>query len=189
MKISVRDMILISMFAALTAIGAFIKIPTPIVPFTLQFLFCSYAGIFLGSKNGMLSQLLYIGIGLVGIPIFANGGGVTYIFQPTFGYLIGFALCTYIVGKFTEKLEKITFIKVWIPILIGLFVIYVMGVSYLYMIFNTYLGKDMSMKAAIVAGCLPYITTDVIQSIIIAYTAKYVIPALRKAGIARRIES
>lgn len=107
MKIKTRDMILISMFAALTAIGAFIKIPTPIVPFTLQYLFCAYSGVLLGAKHGLYSQLLYVGIGLMGIPIFANGGGPTYIFQPTFGYLLGFILCAYVIGKSTEKLKKL----------------------------------------------------------------------------------
>ncbi|MTI67881.1 MAG: biotin transporter BioY [Firmicutes bacterium] len=183
MNFKIRDMILISMFASLTAIGAFIKIPTPIVPFTLQFLFCAYAGIFLGAKHALYSQLLYVGIGLIGIPIFANGGGPTYIFQSTFGYLIGFIVCSFIIGKLTEKIKKVTFIKIFIPVLIGLFFVYLFGVSYLYMIVNVYLNKSMSVKAAILAGFTPYITSDLILSIIIAYTSVYIIPTLRKTGL------
>ncbi len=187
MKIKTRDMILISMFAALTAIGAFIKIPTPIVPFTLQFLFCAYSGIFLGARYGLYSQLLYVGIGLIGIPVFASGGGPTYVLQPTFGYLIGFILCAYIVGKLTEKLEKVTFVKVFAPVLAGLFFVYVCGVSYLYMIINLYMKKEMSIGKAIAVGFTPYITSDFILSVLVAVTSLYVIPVIRKAGFTKKI--
>ena len=108
-----RQMILIALFAALTGIGAFIKIPTPLVPYTLQYLFCAYAGIFLGSKDGLYSQLLYITIGLVGFPIFASGGGPAYVLQPTFGYLMGFAAGAYVIGLLIKKLKNMSFVKVY----------------------------------------------------------------------------
>ena len=108
-----RQMILIALFAALTGIGAFIKIPTPLVPYTLQYLFCAYAGIFLGSKDGLYSQLLYISIGLVGFPIFASGGGPAYVLQPTFGYLMGFAAGAYVIGLLIKKLKNMSFVKVY----------------------------------------------------------------------------
>lgn len=180
MKIKTRDMILISMFAALTAIGAFIRIPIPVVPFTLQYLFCAYSGVLLGAKHGLYSQLLYVIIGLMGIPIFANGGGPTYIFQPTFGYLLGFIVCSYVIGKSTEKLKDITFMKIIRPVLLGLFWVYVIGVSYLYIIVNIYLGKSMTVKSAIAVGFAPYIISDLILSAIIAYSAVRVIPVLRR---------
>lgn len=59
-----RNLILVAMFAALTSIGAFIKVPIPYVPFTLQYLFCAVAGIILGSRLGALSQIVYVAIGL-----------------------------------------------------------------------------------------------------------------------------
>lgn len=182
MKIKTRDMILISMFAALTAIGAFIKIPTPIVPFTLQFLFCAYSGIFLGSKHGLYSQLLYVSIGLIGIPIFASGGGPAYVLQPTFGYLIGFIICAFVIGKLTENIEKVSLIKILIPVLIGLLFVYLFGVTYLYMILTVYMKKEISMAKAIAIGFSPYIASDLIISFFVAATAVYVVPALRKAG-------
>lgn len=83
-RLKTREMILIALFAALTSIGAFIKIPTPIVPLTLQYLFCAYSGILLGSKLGLYSQLLYLVIGLMGFPVFTQGGGLTYIFSANF---------------------------------------------------------------------------------------------------------
>lgn len=180
MNLSVRDMILISLFAALTGIGAFIKIPTPIVPFTLQFLFCTYAGMFLGAKKALYSQFLYLFIGLIGIPIFANGGGPAYVLQPTFGYLIGFATCSYIVGKFVDKNKEIKFWPTFGIILLGLGAVYIFGVAYLYMVVKFYLDKEMTIVTALTVGFLPYITLDVIQSVIIALSAIKIIPILRR---------
>ncbi|QIB27738.1 biotin transporter BioY [Caloranaerobacter azorensis] len=182
MRIKIRDMILVSLFAALTAIGAFIRIPTPIVPFTLQFLFCAYAGTLLGSRLGLISQLLYVGIGLAGVPIFTKGGGISYIFQPTFGYLIGFILCAYVIGKLTENLKEITFIKYFVIVVAGLMIVYGIGVPYLYLIVNYYLGKDMTFRQAIYAGFALYIIPDLLLSALVAFTSVKVIPTLKKLG-------
>lgn len=181
MQTRIHKMILGSLFAALTAIGAFIKIPTPIVPFTLQFLFCAYAGVFLGSKLGLYSQLLYVGIGLVGIPIFTHGGGITYIFQPTFGYLLGFIFCAFIIGKLIN-VDEIKFSRILLSVLVGLMVVYAIGVPYLYLIVKYYLGKAMTFPQAITVGFTPYIIPDIFLSILVAYTATKVIPVLKKSG-------
>lgn len=178
-----RDMILVAMFAALTAIGAFIKIETPIVPFTLQYLFCAYSGVLLGSRKGALSQILYVVTGLIGIPIFTKGGGISYVFQPTFGYLIGFILCSYIVGKLTENKEKLTVVNMFIPVISGLLVIYAVGVPYLYMIVNFYFGKAMPLMGAVAAGFTPYIVPDLILSMIVIVTAVKIVPILKKANL------
>ena len=85
-----RDMVLFALFTALIAIGAFIRIPVPFCPFTLQLLFTTLAGLLLGSRRGAASVAVYVLLGLVGLPVFTSGGGPSYIFQPTFGYLIGF---------------------------------------------------------------------------------------------------
>lgn len=182
MKLTLREMILISIFAALTAIGAFIKIPTPLVPFTLQFLFCAYSGLFLGARNGLYSQLLYVIIGLIGIPIFASGGGPAYVLQPTFGYLLGFITCSYIIGHFSQNLTKITILKLFCTTLLGLFFVYLFGVAYLYLIVNFYLQKQMAISTAITVGFLPYITADLILSILVALTGVRIIPILKKSG-------
>lgn len=189
MAFKTRDMILISLFAALTAVGAFIKIPTPVVPFTLQYLFCAYSGILLGAKRGFYSQLLYLSIGLMGFPIFTNGGGITYIFQPTFGYIIGFLLCSYIIGKLTERLTKVTVTSLFCTVLAGMSAVYFCGIMHLYIIMNFYLGKSMSLKTAIITGTFPFIFTDLIYSLLIAVTAAAIVPLLKKLGLAGEISS
>ena len=87
-----------ALFTALIAVGAFIKIPIPVVPFTLQYLFTMLAGILLGSRLGSLSVLAYMILGLIGLPIFSEGGGIGYVFKPSFGYIIGFCVETFVTG-------------------------------------------------------------------------------------------
>lgn len=84
-----RTMSLAALFAALTAIGAFLQIPVGITSITLQFLFTSLAGLLLGAKWGALSQLVYVILGLVGLPVFTQGGGPGYLLQPSMGFLLG----------------------------------------------------------------------------------------------------
>ncbi|EOR26301.1 Biotin transporter BioY [bioreactor metagenome] len=165
MNLTVKDKILISTFAALTAIGAFIRIPVPYVPFTMQFFFCSISAIILGAKKGALSQLLYVLIGLIGIPVFTRGGGPQYIFQPTFGYLIGLILSSYIIGKVISK-KKNSFKNVFLANIIGVIVIYLIGVPYFYFINKYYLGANISISFAIYYGFLLTIPGDIVKVLI-----------------------
>jgi len=184
MNTRTKNLTLAAMFAALTALGAFIKIPIPYVPFTLQFFFCAFAGILLGSRLGMLSQIVYVAAGLSGIPIFANGGGPSYIFQPTFGYLIGFIFGAYVIGKITERFKELNLKRALAAILSGLFTIYLFGVPYLYLIYRFYLNDPKSVWWAVYWGFLTCIGGDLVLSCIVAVTACRVVPILRKAGLA-----
>jgi len=175
-------MILIALFAALTAIGGFLKIPTPAVPFTLQVFFSAYAGIFLGSKKGMISQILYVLIGLAGIPIFTEGGGLAYIFKPTFGYILGFILCAYIAGKITESFREAKFMNVFIASFIGLASVYVIGVPYLYIMINRVADTAITFSAAIKMGLAPFLVHDLIKCIIVTVTATKILPILGRLG-------
>ena len=80
-----KTLIYCSLFTALIAVGAFIKIPVPVVPFTLQYLFTMLAGLLLGSRKGTLSVVAYMLLGLAGLPIFSEGGGFWYVLKPSFG--------------------------------------------------------------------------------------------------------
>ena len=179
---STRNLILVAMFAALTAIGAFIKVPIPYVPFTLQYLFCALAGLILGSRLGALSQIVYVAIGLSGVPVFTEGGGIGYIFKPTFGYLIGFIVAAYVIGKIRENVKKFTFIKTIFTLLLGLFFIYLFGVVYLYISYNLYLGKNISIYFAFFYGFVVSIAGDLVLTVFAAYISIKLLPVLRKSG-------
>ena len=100
---------MICLFTALIAAGAFIRIPIPVVPFTLQFLFTTLAGLLLGGKNGAISVGVYIFLGLLGLPVFASGGGFAYVLTPTFGYLIGFGAGAYLTGRIANAKPQPSF--------------------------------------------------------------------------------
>ena len=74
-----KSIIYCGLFTALIAVGAFIKIPVPVVPFTLQYLFTMLAGLLLGAHLGSLSVFAYMVLGLAGLPIFTEGGGLWYV--------------------------------------------------------------------------------------------------------------
>ena len=108
-RITTRQLTMTALFVALIAVGAFIRVPLPNCPFTLQILFTTLAGIVLGSRLGAASVGIYIVLGLIGVPIFTSGGGPGYILQPTFGYLIGFMVGAYAVGRIAESMETLSF--------------------------------------------------------------------------------
>lgn len=170
MKLSIKQIILVGLFAALTAVGAFIQIPLLTVPVTLQFMFTGLSGVMLGGKLGALSQLIYVAIGLFGLPVFAGGiGGIGSIIKPSFGYLIGFILAAYIIGRITEGNKRVGFSKLFIAAIVGILVTYAIGVPYLYLIVKNVIGTDITFITALKTGFLIFIPGDLLKCIVIAW--------------------
>jgi biotin transport system substrate-specific component len=121
-------------FSILTAISAQISIPIKPVPFTLQTMIVLLAGAFLGAKNGAYSQLLYLFIGAIGFPVFAQTAdgtmGFARLIGPTGGYLIVFPIAAYLVGLLTEKNQK--YLTVIISMFAAELVVIAFGTLYLY---------------------------------------------------------
>lgn len=138
-------MTLCALFTVLTAVGAFIKIPIPVVPFTLQFLFTMMAGLLLGGRLGALSVGIYAALGLAGLPVFAEGGGFWYLLKPSFGYIIGFIIGSYVTGKLTEKKERLTFGWILAANFIGLAIVYGVGMIYYYIISNFVIDSPIGL--------------------------------------------
>lgn len=144
-KISTQDMVLCGVFTTLIAVGAFIKVPIPVVPFTLQFLFTMLAGLLLGGRKGALSVGVYILLGLVGLPIFAEGGGFWYILKPSFGYLLGFMLAAYVTGRMVERKGRLSTGWVMAVNFLGLFIVYAAGMIYYYVICNYVIDTPIAL--------------------------------------------
>ena len=180
LKITTRDMILVSLFAALIAVGAFIKIPVGPVPITLQLLFTTLAGVLLGWKLGALSAFIYFAIGMMGFPIFTGGGGIGYIVNPTFGFLVAFIFGTALTGYLTENMKKLSVFKLFIACYAGLGIVYVIGVSYFYFIMNVYLGKPISVMSAIMTCLVVFIPGDICKCLITSIVGVKVRPILKK---------
>jgi hypothetical protein len=110
-KAALLDLVFVALFAAVMTVCAQIQIPFGEVPFTLQTLGVFIAASLLGWKRGTLSVIVYVLLGLAGVPVFAGfSGGIGVLFGPTGGYIIGFIFTALIVGLMTEKLGK----KLWI---------------------------------------------------------------------------
>lgn len=170
MNINTKQVILVGLFAALTAVGAFIQIPLGTVPVTLQFLFTALSGIMLGGRLGALSQLIYVAIGLFGLPVFSGAtGGFGAVIKPSFGYLLGFILGAYVIGKLSDSYKKAGFFRLFAAAIAGVIVIYIVGVPYLYLIMKNVLGKDIAFTAALKAGFLIFIPGDLLKCTIAAW--------------------
>lgn len=121
-------------FSILTAISAQISIPIKPVPFTLQTMIVLLAGAFLGAKNGAYSQLIYIFLGAIGLPVFAQTAdgtmGFARLIGPTGGYLLAFPVAAYLVGLLTEKNQK--YLTVIISMFVAELVVILFGTLYLY---------------------------------------------------------
>jgi biotin transport system substrate-specific component len=167
--LSARELSFVALFAALTGIGGFIRIPIPYVPLTMQTLMVMFSGLILGGKLGALSQLVYILVGLMGIPIFAHGGGPGYVLQPTFGYLLGFVCGAYIIGNITERRASLKHSMLFLALVAGTLAIYVPGVAVLYLNLNFIQQKAVSLSTAIKIGCLVVLPGDLIKIGLVLY--------------------
>ncbi len=185
MKLSTRQMVLVALFTALSAIGAFIKIPTPYVNITLQLFFTTMAGLILGPKLGPMSVGLYVLIGLIGIPVFTQGGGPGYIFQPTFGYLLGFILGSYITGRLSSQPARPSFLRLLLAALAGLVVVYTIGVVYVFIINSLVLGNVLSLKGLLMAAVFIPLPGDLALSAVAAGLGVRLWPISRRAVSAR----
>jgi len=168
--VSLKGMILASMFAALTSIGAFLVIPFYPVPITLQNLITYLSAMLLGSRIGALSQLIYLFLGLVGLPVFATGkAGPGVLLGPTGGYLWGFVIAAYIIGYLVER-KNIIKIKDFVLVgMIGFLIINLFGA------FQLYLVTQLEIKTVFLSGIFPFIVGDFIKIItasIIAHKLK-----------------
>lgn len=164
MKVTTKEIILVSLFTALTAIGAFISIPLGPIPFTLQSMFTILAGLFLGPRLGALSQAVYILFGLSGMRIFANfSGGPQYIFAPSFGFLLGFIPAAYLVGKIAHSDKKISFIKLFLASCLANVTIYLLGLPYMYVILNYLVKTSIGFSQVIKVGCLVFLPGDLLK--------------------------
>jgi biotin transport system substrate-specific component len=157
-----RGMVYASLFGALTALGAYLTIPLPVVPITLQTLFTNLAGALLGGVFGALSQVVYVFLGVIGLPVFAGGkAGLGVLLGPTGGYLIGFVIGALVTGKLVEKSvetkKKPGFLHYAAAMTAGLAVIYACGILQL-----TAVAK-ITFAKALAVGVLPFLPGDFIK--------------------------
>jgi len=125
------QMLWIAGFTIGTVIGARFEIPHEPVPYTLQTLVVLLAGAILGARNGAISQLLYLGAGILGAPVFAGGAfGITKILGPTGGYLLAFPLAAGAVGLLIPRAKST--LTMALSMGTGLAIVFLLGTFHLW---------------------------------------------------------
>lgn len=169
------------MFTALSAAGAFLKIPIPFLPITLQSFFTMLAGLLLGGGYGAASVGVYVLLGLIGVPVFTEGGGIMYVLKPSFGYLLGFIVGAYVTGRIANAEKEPTLIRLLIADFAGLAVVYTIGMGYFYAAKNIWIeGEGMTVGALFAACFLPCILGDIVKCVAGAFLARRLIPITRR---------
>ncbi len=163
----VVDMVMIALFTALIAVCTMVTIPIPPVPFTLQTLAVFLAGGLLGTKRGTISVFIYILLGTIGIPVFANfKGGFSALIGPTGGYIIGFLATALIVGLAYDKFGS----KLWVmavSMAIGLLACYIFGTVWFIIVYNQTKG-GMDLLKALSICVTPFLAFDAVKIVVAA---------------------
>jgi len=169
---TVQMLMLAFIFACLTGLGAFMRVYTPLspVPFTAQVFFVLLSGTVLGSRYGGLSQMMYVLLGVIGVPWFAGGAaGVEYVMGATGGYLVGFVLAAALVGHLVNGNPRARTLPALLPImLLGVLVIYGVGAAWLAIVL------DLSAWQAITLGVAPFIALDIAKALLAAGVGRLV---------------
>jgi len=155
---SIRGLVYAAIFGALTAAGAFIVIPLPPVPITVQTFFMNVAALLLGGPLAVVSQIIYVLLGVVGMPVFAGGkAGLGILFGPTGGYLFGFIIAAFVIGHVHRMKKNAGAVWQVFSMVLGMLVIYVAGSIQLAWIAN------MSLPQVLIVGVVPLIPGDLIK--------------------------
>jgi biotin transport system substrate-specific component len=151
--------------AALTAAAAQISVPLPFtpVPLTLQPLVVLLGGAALGSRLGLMSQLLYLAAGLAGLPVFAASPvlpqGLARVIGPTGGYLMSYPIAAFVTGLLAERGFDRRYLTSVAAMGAGLLVLYTVGVSWL----SWFMPGPDAVLAAVRAGFLPFVVVDAVK--------------------------
>ena len=178
-----KKLVLCAMFVALITVGAFITIPIPIIPLSLQDMFVLLAGLLLGAKWGCLTVCIYLMMGLAGLPVFTMGGGIGYFLRPTFGYLLGYIPGVFLTGRIAERPEKPGFKRLFLAALAGIAVIYFFGTVYLFLLNRFYLGNTIAFWPMIMACDIQPLPGDLIKCVAAAKISERLLPLIRKGVI------
>ncbi len=151
---------LASLFAALTAVGAFVAIPIGPVPIVLQNLFVMLMGLLLGPRWGLAGVGAYLLAGALGLPVFAGGtGGIGRFVGPTGGYLVGYLPSVALIGWLSQRGRPQRLFDA-LAVVAGTFVLYLCGVSWLKIATSLDWGKTLMV------GMVPFLPGDIAKMIV-----------------------
>ena len=177
--LTVQDMVLIAVFPALIAICSWITIPAMAgqVPFTLQTFAIFVAAGFLGTKKGTLSVVVYVLLGLVGVPVFAGfSGGLGMVIGPTGGYIVGFIFTALIIGGLMNLSKKksgtVKIIITIVSMILGDVACFIIGTIWFMIVTNT--GFIAALSLCVVPFIIPDLVKIIVATIMVNRLKKYV---------------
>ncbi|MBC5787440.1 MULTISPECIES: biotin transporter BioY [Clostridiaceae] len=175
MKMSIKTMCVIAIMTAVICVVSPFSIPIPgVVPISLGTLGVYIASSLLGAKKGFIAVLLYLIIGAIGLPVFAQfTGGVSIIAGPTGGYMVGYLLMALLTGWFTDHSNNIVW-KISLGMVLGTLACYLLGTIWL-----AYTMK-LDLIAALWAGVIPFIPGDIVKIVLSVSLAKVLRPQLSR---------
>ena len=174
------NLILCGLFSALICAGAFIRIPAFGVPVTLQTTFVLLSGFLLGGKYSAVSCGVYMAMGLLGLPVFAEGGGSAYVLHPSFGYIVGFIFGSALIGFITEKSARPSCLRLSAAALCGLAVIYAVGTVYFYIVTRLNTGTAVPLSTLLYTCIAVTLPKDIILGGGAVVIASRLIPIVRQ---------
>lgn len=186
-----RQLLLCALFAALTAASVFLpKVPIPGTPlmFTFQTFFVFLAGLLLEARYALISQAVYMALGLIGLPVFMSGGGLSYVLEPSFGFIIGFCVSAFLISLLVRKqliklrganarTKAILILKAALYALASLVAMYVIAVIYMYLIYSLYLDQSTTV-VVIAVNVSVFLLMDIV---------KFVLAAIIGTAVLRRV--
>jgi biotin transport system substrate-specific component len=175
-----RSMVVSALFAAIIAVLAQVSVPIPFspVPITGQTLGVFLTGAILGGRLGAVSLVVYLLLGAIGIPVFAQGrGGLPVIAGPSGGFLLGFVLGVYLLGKIVETAPRVTYWRLVVGMALCMVTYYLVGTVQLALV------AQLTPSKALMLGVVPFLPLDLVKLFVGASLALAVRRALHQAGL------
>lgn len=165
MKIS--DLTRVSLLLALLIISSQFAIPIGPVAISLQTLIVLIIGLILPTNQAVLTTILYLLVGLIGLPVFTQAMGGPYsVLLPSFGFILSFIPAVWVISRIRSLKSRDKTRNYIVAVLLGNIIIYLIGITYMSLIFTFYLDNEMSFSRILSIGMLPFIPGDIVKSVI-----------------------
>lgn len=162
-----KNIVIAALFTSLIVIGSYTTIDVQPVPFTMQVPVVLLTALLLGPWWGFVSVVVYVALGLMGVPVFSSKGaaGITYVLRPSFGYIIGFIFASIAIGIISKPRKNNKIAPYWRMIIanfVGIFIIYAIGMLYMYLIMDLYMKVTVTAKTIFVSGLLLFLPKELV---------------------------
>lgn len=170
--ISTKSLALCSFYLVILIISAKISIPIGLIPITLQTFSVFLCAFLLTPFQCCLTVGVYLLMGLLGLPVFANGGGFAYIIQPSFGFLLSFVVVTPALSALSRKFKLQFSWQLFCLSLLALGFIYLIGSTYMFFIFHQVMEVEKSISQILSLAVIPFIFNDSVSLFIAMLIAR-----------------